>query len=238
MEGDEDCLLLIWPTTVVHVIDQDSPFYHMSAKDFYRKHYEVIVCLEGIVEPTGMSIQARSSYLGDEILWGYRFCNVLHFSDGCYRIDYSAFNKVEKVETSVASARHQKDQQHHHQKDSQEASKGDSVNRHQPHQVQILEYPCLEKAKLPPNYIATCSSNTDQNDGRQSLSVPPMHRRMPWIAQICWWPMMASSSSLYPNPPFFLLRQCSLGSRSRVNSLSQSLLSFKIKLISRVVDTH
>ena len=179
MEGDEDCLLLIWPTTVVHVIDQDSPFYHMSAKDFYRKHYEVIVCLEGIVEPTGMSIQARSSYLGDEILWGYRFCNVLHFSDGCYRIDYSAFNKVEKVETSVASARHQKDQQHHHQKDSQEASKGDSVNRHQPHQVQILEYPCLEKAKLPPNYIATCSSNTDQNDGRQSLSVPPMHRRMP-----------------------------------------------------------
>mgnify|MGYP001179192553 CR=1 FL=1 len=179
MEGDEDCWLLIWPTRVVHVIDQDSPFYHMSAKDFYRKHYEVIVCLEGIVEPTGMSIQARSSYLGDEILWGYRFCNVLHFSDGCYRIDYSAFNKVEKVETSVASARHQKDQQPHQKDSSKEASKDHNVNHHQPHQVQILEYPSIEKAKLPPNYIATCSSNTDQNDGRQSLSMSPMHRRMP-----------------------------------------------------------
>ena len=79
-------MLLIWPTTIVHVIDQESPFYNMSAKDFYRKHYEIIVVLEGIVEPTGMSIQARSSYLGDEILWGYRFANVLHFSDGYYRI--------------------------------------------------------------------------------------------------------------------------------------------------------
>ena len=52
-EGEEDSLLLIWPTTVVHIIDSDSPFYHMSAKDFYRKHYEIIVVLEGIVEPTG-----------------------------------------------------------------------------------------------------------------------------------------------------------------------------------------
>jgi hypothetical protein len=105
MEGDEDTILFIWPTVVVHRIDEESPFYHMSAKDIYRKHYEVIVVLEGIVEPTGMSIQARSSYLGDEILWGYRFKNVLNFQDGCYRIDNSTFNQVEKVETVTCSAK-------------------------------------------------------------------------------------------------------------------------------------
>lgn len=107
MEGEEDGILFIWPTTIVHPIDEESPFYNMSAKDFYRKHYEIIVVLEGIVEPTGMSIQARSSYLGDEILWGYRFVNVLHFNDGCYQIDYSSFNQVEKVDTPTASAKHQ-----------------------------------------------------------------------------------------------------------------------------------
>ena len=135
-------MLLIWPTTIVHVIDQESPFYNMSAKDFYRKHYEIIVVLEGIVEPTGMSIQARSSYLGDEILWGYRFTNVLHFSDGYYRIDYSAFNRVEKVETSSSSAKHQKEV---HKSSSTAPSSMDHVtaktNQQQPHHVKLLEYP-------------------------------------------------------------------------------------------------
>ena len=112
MEGDEDAILFIWPTAIVHRIDEESPFYNMSAKDFYRKHYEIIVVLEGIVEPTGMSIQARSSYLGDEILWGYRFVNVLHFSNGCYQIDYSSFNKVEKVDTPTSSAKHQHEVRH------------------------------------------------------------------------------------------------------------------------------
>ena len=96
-EGQEDRILLIWPKSIKHIINEDSPFYNMSAKDFYNKHYEIIVVLEGIVEPTGMTIQARSSYLGDEILWGYRFVNVLHFQDGVYQVDYSSFDQVEKV---------------------------------------------------------------------------------------------------------------------------------------------
>ena len=79
----------------------------MSAKDFYRKHYEIIVVMEGIVEPTGMTIQARSSYLGDEILWGYRFVNVLHYTEGCYQVDFSAFDQVEKADIPSTSAKHQ-----------------------------------------------------------------------------------------------------------------------------------
>ena len=106
-DAEEDNILLIWPTTLVHPIDEESPFYNMSAKDFYHKHYEIIVVMEGIVEPTGMTIQTRSSYLGDEILWGYRFVNVLHFIKGSYQIDYSAFDQVAKVNTPSASAKHQ-----------------------------------------------------------------------------------------------------------------------------------
>ena len=63
--------------------------------------------LEGIVEPTGMSIQARSSYTPHEILWGYRFMNLLNYSrlTSQYRIDYSSFNKVYKVDTPRVSAK-------------------------------------------------------------------------------------------------------------------------------------
>ena len=42
------------------------------------------------------SHQARSSYLPNEVLWGYRFVNLLNFkhSESEYKIDYSAFNSV------------------------------------------------------------------------------------------------------------------------------------------------
>ena len=96
MEGQEDTLFFIWPSIVTHRIDESSPFYNMSARDFLKKRYEIIVVLEGIVEPTGMSIQVRTSYLPYEILWGYRFVNVLNFNRkaNMYQVDYGSFNKV------------------------------------------------------------------------------------------------------------------------------------------------
>ena len=45
--------------------------------------------LEGIVEPSGMSIQARSSYMPDEILWGYRFVNVLKYNETSKQVSAS-----------------------------------------------------------------------------------------------------------------------------------------------------
>ncbi len=107
MEGSEDTLFFIWPATIMHRIDEASPFYNMSARDFLKKRYEIIVVLEGIVEPTGMSIQARSSFLPNEILWGYRFANLLSFKrkDNEYQVDYGCFNKVDKVETPTCSAK-------------------------------------------------------------------------------------------------------------------------------------
>ena len=37
-----------------------------------NEQFEIIVLLEGTVESTGQSSQARSSYLNTEILWGHR----------------------------------------------------------------------------------------------------------------------------------------------------------------------
>ncbi|XP_023228631.1 G protein-activated inward rectifier potassium channel 3-like [Centruroides sculpturatus] len=102
-----DRVFLIWPATIVHQIDSNSPFYALSAEDMLRERYEIVVILEGTIESTGQSIQARSSYLPNEILWGHRFEQVVSFrkETGEYLVDYSKFNSTQEVETPLCSAK-------------------------------------------------------------------------------------------------------------------------------------
>ena len=58
-EGEEDEIFFIWPTTLVHKIDEESPFYSWSARDFLKKKFEMVVILEGVIEQTGNTIQVR-----------------------------------------------------------------------------------------------------------------------------------------------------------------------------------
>lgn len=56
---------------------------------------------------TGMTTQARSSYLANEILWGHRFEKLITFQkeDGTYKIDYSRFNMTVPIDTPTCSAK-------------------------------------------------------------------------------------------------------------------------------------
>lgn len=53
----------------------------------------------------GMTCQARSSYLVDEVLWGHRFMSVLTLEDGFYEVDYNSFHQTFEVPTPSCSAR-------------------------------------------------------------------------------------------------------------------------------------
>ncbi|XP_034933941.1 G protein-activated inward rectifier potassium channel 3 isoform X2 [Chelonus insularis] len=105
-DGEEDKIFFIWPTTIVHKIDQCSPLYHLSASDMLRERFEIIVILEGVIESTGMTTQARSSYLPSEILWGHRFESVITFrkETGEYEVNYTLFNNTYEVDTPLCSA--------------------------------------------------------------------------------------------------------------------------------------
>lgn len=46
-DGEEDKIFFIWPTTIVHKIDEHSPLYHISASDMLRERFEIVVILEG-----------------------------------------------------------------------------------------------------------------------------------------------------------------------------------------------
>jgi len=46
-DGCDGNLFFIWPMTIVHKIDPDSPFYHLSASDLLQERFEIVVILEG-----------------------------------------------------------------------------------------------------------------------------------------------------------------------------------------------
>ncbi|XP_033117739.1 G protein-activated inward rectifier potassium channel 3-like [Anneissia japonica] len=108
-ETGEDRIFLVWPLIVSHTIDEDSPLYTLSAKDLDSADFEIVVILEGIVEQTGLTTQARTSYLPSEIQWGHRFCSsviAIHSeNDNQYDINYSKFELTYSVpETPKYSA--------------------------------------------------------------------------------------------------------------------------------------
>lgn len=106
-DGSDDRLMFIWPTTIVHKITKHSPLYNLSAQDMLKERFEVVVMLEGVVESTGMTTQARSSYLPSEILWGHRFVELVAFKkeSGEYEVDYNLFNSTCEVDTPLCSTK-------------------------------------------------------------------------------------------------------------------------------------
>lgn len=60
--------------------------------------FELLVILSATVEPTSATCQVRTSYLPDEILWGYEFPPVVSLSpSGKYVADFAFFDKVAKT---------------------------------------------------------------------------------------------------------------------------------------------
>ncbi|KAH7646298.1 hypothetical protein HUG17_1836 [Dermatophagoides farinae] len=108
----DDEVFLIWPAIIVHIIDKDSPFYTMNVDDMTREKFEIIAILEGTVESTGQTIQARTSYLPSEILWGHRFEQLIRYrhDTGEYLVDYSKFNNTFDVDSPLCSAKELKEE--------------------------------------------------------------------------------------------------------------------------------
>lgn len=48
-DGVEDRIFFIWPTTIVHKINSESPLYSLSAADMLRERFEIVVVLEGML---------------------------------------------------------------------------------------------------------------------------------------------------------------------------------------------
>jgi len=62
---------LTW--TVVHPIDEASPFFGKTADDLARMQAELIVLIKGFDETFSQVVHSRQSYRHDEFVWGAKF---------------------------------------------------------------------------------------------------------------------------------------------------------------------
>ena len=95
--GMDDRVFLIWPLVLTHVINADSPLYNMKPEDIlHANNFELVVILEGTIEATGEICQARTSYTSKDLLWGYRFENIVEFDHdhGKWRANFKLFDDV------------------------------------------------------------------------------------------------------------------------------------------------
>ena len=98
----EDKAVLLLPVQVMHPIDKDSPLYNIHPGQLSSSNMEVVVILEAGVEPSGSTTQAMTSYLLDEILWGWRFlpCTRYNSEDRYFVVNAKAINSVEREEVT------------------------------------------------------------------------------------------------------------------------------------------
>ncbi|XP_041122906.1 G protein-activated inward rectifier potassium channel 1 isoform X1 [Polyodon spathula] len=104
-----DQLFLVSPLTICHEINPKSPFFDLSQRSLASEQFEIVVILEGIVETTGMTCQARTSYTEDEVLWGHRFLPVMSLEEGFFRVDYSQFHITFEVPSPPYSVKEQEE---------------------------------------------------------------------------------------------------------------------------------
>ena len=105
--GMDDRVFLIWPLVLNHRITEDSPLYNMKPEEIlHANNFEIVVVLEGTIESTGEICQARTSYTSKDLLWGYRFANIVEFDHehGKWRANFKLFDDVVASPTPKCSA--------------------------------------------------------------------------------------------------------------------------------------
>uniref|UniRef100_A0A3B1IQV0 G protein-activated inward rectifier potassium channel 1 n=1 Tax=Astyanax mexicanus TaxID=7994 RepID=A0A3B1IQV0_ASTMX len=152
-----DQLFLVSPLTICHEINPKSPFFELSQRSLMNEQFEIVVILEGIVETTGMTCQARTSYTEDEVLWGHRFLPVMSLEEGFFRVDYSQFHSTFEVPTPPYSV-----------KENEEKSSLPSPMT-TPHRDRVFSVNCLELGE---------ERAAGQGSGSASCRLPSKLQRM------------------------------------------------------------
>lgn len=100
VDAGKDNLFFICPLTLYHVIDRGSPFYNLTADTLPQQDFELVVFLDGTAESTSSSCQVRTSYVPQEIQWGYSFLPIVsRTKTGKYHVDFANFSRSVPVST-------------------------------------------------------------------------------------------------------------------------------------------
>ncbi|XP_023343757.1 inward rectifier potassium channel irk-1 [Eurytemora carolleeae] len=108
LDGSQDYFQMFWPTILSHKIDQESPLWDVSPRTLNSSIFEIVLTMEGTTPETGNTIQVRTSYLPNEVLWGYRFehtCVIYDIKAAKYEVSFNNLNKHIADRTPRCSAK-------------------------------------------------------------------------------------------------------------------------------------
>ena len=95
-------LPLTW--TVVHPINESSPMFGETPQSLRESQSELLVLLSGFDEIFSATVQTRTSFIPEEILFGYRFANAFVITASANKkvaVDMRQFDKVEPVRPAL-----------------------------------------------------------------------------------------------------------------------------------------
>ena len=90
-----DSLVLNW--TIVHPINEKSPFWGLSQEDIQNLQPEVSALLIGFDEVYSSTVMARNSYALNDLFFGYRFAPMYFRGKSNTKLDLSLLDAVEEV---------------------------------------------------------------------------------------------------------------------------------------------
>ena len=88
---------LAW--TVVHPIDGSSPLRGLTHQNLVEADAEILILLTGIDETFSQTVQARSSYKPDEIVWNAKFTDIYRrpHGGGLLSVDVARIHEIERL---------------------------------------------------------------------------------------------------------------------------------------------
>ncbi|HEY9178148.1 MAG TPA: ion channel [Flavipsychrobacter sp.] len=72
-------LALSW--TIVHLINEESPFYEMGKEELQKADFEIMYHIRGFDDHFSNIVQQRSSYTEDELVYGAKFLPAFHSAE-------------------------------------------------------------------------------------------------------------------------------------------------------------
>lgn len=103
LRSENPTFALSW--TLLHAIDEASPLFGKSAADLVAAESLFVVVISGHDEASAQSVQARASYVAEDLHWDHRYVDVLSTSvEGVTVLDYARFHDVEPIAVDARSA--------------------------------------------------------------------------------------------------------------------------------------
>lgn len=83
--------------TIVHAIDDRSPFYQMTQTDFENSEPEFVMQLKVYDSSYSQDTFTNTSYRKEEIIWNAKFEKILVSNEGTSYVDFTKFNDINHI---------------------------------------------------------------------------------------------------------------------------------------------